>query len=124
MRNACVLTTLALTALAAWQHTPQSQLFVDALCAALRAVGIAPKEAAHTQHLTEQQWSMQCSGRGGHVSLQRITALPAVAIRRWLMDVAPAYGLRCFDRNDDLVKLYDSNRQLVDTLTAAKRRTA
>lgn len=109
---------------AAWEPTPQSQLFADALCRALRAVGIAPKEAAHHQHITEQQWSKQCAGRDGHVSLQRITCLPAVAIRRWLMDIAPAYGLRCFDRHDDLVALIDRNRELVNQLTKRERRSA
>ena len=108
---------------ATWQSTPQSQLFVEALQDALAALRIRPKEAAHIQDLSESEWSKQCANeQRRHVSLQRITRLPPAVIRMWLKQIAPAYGLRCFDRNDDIVALIDGVQQAVSSFNNSNER--
>lgn len=111
-----------MSALAAtWQRTPQSQLLVEALQDALAALRIRPKEAAHLQDLSEPEWSKQCAGeQRRHVSLQRMTRLPPAVMRLWLKQIAPAYGLRCFDRNDDIVSLIDGVQRVVSSINERK----
>lgn len=99
--------------------TPQARLLVDALLDACRALGYGRKQTAAFQILTEAQWKRQADGGGGqHVSLYRVALMPAQVIRAWIKRIAPAYGLRVFDRTDDICRLIDA----VDAQIGSQRR--
>lgn len=102
-------------ATAAFQVTPQSRLLVDAFEAAAKAMRYGRKQIAGFLGLTEAQWKKQFDAEEGqHVSLYRVAGAPPDVIREWIKKIGPAYGMRVFDRNDDIVRLIDANRVLAD----------
>lgn len=95
--------------------TPQARLLVDAYLAACRALGFGRKQVASHLRLTEAQWARQIDGTDGqHVSLYRLALSPARLIRAWIKEIAPAYGLRVFDRNDDICRVIDAVSLLIE----------
>jgi hypothetical protein len=108
--RALLLITVCVGASAAFQITPQRRLLVDAYQAAARALGYGRKQIASWLGLSEAQWRKQFEAEDGqHVSLYRIADTPPDVMRTWIKAIGPAYGLRVFDRNDEIVALIDAN---------------
>jgi hypothetical protein len=100
---------------ASFELTPQARLLVDAYLAACRSLGFGRKQVASHLRLTEAQWARQIEGSDGqHVSLYRLALSPARLIRAWIKEIAPAYGLRVFDRQDDICRVIDAVTLLIE----------
>ncbi len=112
--RAIFLLTLCVCGTGAFQITPQRRLLVDAYQAAARALGYGRKQIASWLGLSEAQWRKQFEAEDGqHVSLYRLADTPPDVMRTWIKAIGPAYGLRVFDRNDEIVALIDANRAQV-----------
>ena len=95
--------------------TPQTRLLVDAYLRVCRALGFGRKQVADFNGVSEAQWARQVDGSDGqHVSLYRLANSPTQVLREWIKAIAPAFGLRVYDRQDDICRVIDAVTLLIE----------